>query len=193
MSSFDWYLDRVVHFERPDTLTVDHDIERATTDLHSDRFVRQLESCRHLQSPFCVSRSAGPLICFHSVVAKLLYAGPSIDILTEQYAERGRIDEAAPITLHFEIEIDARVDEVWGVLSDPTGWSAVLPAIHDVKIDSPVAAGVAFSWKNGRAPLIKSRFAVVDDQRELTWVGASMGAKVVHAMSSNRSTAPEPF
>ncbi len=63
MSSFDWYLDRVVHFERPDTLTVDHDIERATTDLHSDRFVRQLESCRHLQSPFCVSRSAGPLNC----------------------------------------------------------------------------------------------------------------------------------
>src|ERR1039458_5446556 len=30
MSSFDWYLDRVVHFDRPDTLTVDHDIERAT-------------------------------------------------------------------------------------------------------------------------------------------------------------------
>jgi hypothetical protein len=58
MSSFDWYLDRVVHFDRPDTLTVDHDIERATTDLHSDRFMRQLESCRHLQSPFCVSRSA---------------------------------------------------------------------------------------------------------------------------------------
>jgi hypothetical protein len=58
MSSFDWYLDRVVHFERPDTLTVDHDIERATMDLHSDRFMRQLESCRHLQSPFCVSRSA---------------------------------------------------------------------------------------------------------------------------------------
>jgi hypothetical protein len=26
MSSFDWYLDRVVHFERPDTLTVDHDV-----------------------------------------------------------------------------------------------------------------------------------------------------------------------
>ena len=58
MSSFDWYLDRVVHFERSDTLTVDHDIVGATTDLHSDRFMRQLESCRHLQSPFCVCRSA---------------------------------------------------------------------------------------------------------------------------------------
>jgi hypothetical protein len=58
MSRFDWCLDPVVHFERPDTLTVDHDIVRATTDRHSDRFVCQLESCRHLQSPFCVSRSA---------------------------------------------------------------------------------------------------------------------------------------
>src|ERR1039458_10067182 len=76
MSSFDWYLDRVVHFDRPDTLTVDHDIERATTDLHSDRFVRQLESCRHLQSPFCVSRSAGPLICFHCVTRHLSGAVP---------------------------------------------------------------------------------------------------------------------
>ena len=37
MSGFDWYLDRFVHFERPDTLTVDHDIEVATTDLHLKR------------------------------------------------------------------------------------------------------------------------------------------------------------
>jgi hypothetical protein len=37
MSRFEWYLNRVVHFERPDTLTVDHDMERATTDLYSDR------------------------------------------------------------------------------------------------------------------------------------------------------------
>ncbi len=29
----DWYLDRVVHFDRPGPLTVDHDIVRATTDL----------------------------------------------------------------------------------------------------------------------------------------------------------------
>jgi hypothetical protein len=31
-SRLDWYLDRVVHFDRPDPLTVDHDIVRATTD-----------------------------------------------------------------------------------------------------------------------------------------------------------------
>jgi hypothetical protein len=58
MSGFDWYLDRFVHFDRPDTLTVDHDIERATTDLYSDRLMRQLESCRHLQSPCSISPPA---------------------------------------------------------------------------------------------------------------------------------------
>src|SRR5579863_3504121 len=55
MSSFDWYLNRVVHFDRPDSLRVDYDIERATSDLHSDRLMRQLERCRHLPPPFCTN------------------------------------------------------------------------------------------------------------------------------------------
>jgi hypothetical protein len=32
-SRFDWYFDRVVHFDRPGPLTIDHGIVRATTDL----------------------------------------------------------------------------------------------------------------------------------------------------------------
>jgi len=52
-SRFDRRFDRVVHFNRADTLTVDQDIERATTDLRSDCFVRQLQSCRHRESPLC--------------------------------------------------------------------------------------------------------------------------------------------
>jgi hypothetical protein len=52
-SSFDWHLDRVMQFDRPDRLTVDQDIERATTDLHADWFSRQFERYRHFESPFC--------------------------------------------------------------------------------------------------------------------------------------------
>jgi len=52
-SRFDRRFDRVVHFNRPDTLTVDQDIERATTDFRSDCFVRQLQSCRHPEIPLC--------------------------------------------------------------------------------------------------------------------------------------------
>jgi hypothetical protein len=42
-SRFDWYLDRVVHFERSGTLTVNHDVVRATSYLDSDCFVRHLQ------------------------------------------------------------------------------------------------------------------------------------------------------
>ena len=47
MSRVDWYLDGGVHLERSGTLTVDHDVVRATTDLDSDGFVRQLQRCGH--------------------------------------------------------------------------------------------------------------------------------------------------
>jgi hypothetical protein len=35
-SRFDWRLERSVHFNRPDAFTVNQDIVRAATDLHSD-------------------------------------------------------------------------------------------------------------------------------------------------------------
>jgi hypothetical protein len=46
-SRFDWYLDRVVHFDRSGTLTVNHDVVRATSDLDSDCFMRQPQRCGH--------------------------------------------------------------------------------------------------------------------------------------------------
>jgi hypothetical protein len=46
-SRFDWYLERVVHFERSDRLTVNHDVVRATSDLDSDCFMRQFQRCGH--------------------------------------------------------------------------------------------------------------------------------------------------
>ncbi|HLW16546.1 MAG TPA: hypothetical protein VKV69_04220 [Actinomycetota bacterium] len=36
-SGIDWHLERVMQCDRPDTLTVDEDIERATTNLNADR------------------------------------------------------------------------------------------------------------------------------------------------------------
>jgi hypothetical protein len=46
-SRLDWYLDRVVHFDRPDRLTIEYDIVRATADLRPDCLMRQLQRCRH--------------------------------------------------------------------------------------------------------------------------------------------------
>jgi len=52
-----------MQFDRPGTLTVDHDVERAAADLHADYFMRHLERCRHLESPYLLSRWIGPR-CF---------------------------------------------------------------------------------------------------------------------------------
>jgi hypothetical protein len=41
-SGLDRDLDGVVHLDRPDALTVDHDIEGSSTDLRSDCLMRQL-------------------------------------------------------------------------------------------------------------------------------------------------------
>jgi hypothetical protein len=46
-SGFDWYLDRVVHVERSGTLTVNHDVVSATSDLDSDCFMHQFQRCGH--------------------------------------------------------------------------------------------------------------------------------------------------
>ena len=46
-SRFDWDLDRVVHFDRTGTLTVNHDVVGATPDLGPDCFMRHLQRCCH--------------------------------------------------------------------------------------------------------------------------------------------------
>jgi hypothetical protein len=58
-------------------------------------------------------------------------------------------------------------------------WPGFAAGIHHVHLDAAVAADTRFTWANGRAR-IKSRFAVVDPGRELTWTGVSSGFKVVH-------------
>jgi hypothetical protein len=112
-------------------------------------------------------------------MSKLLYRGPGLDVLHEAYAKRGRIDDQAPITASQDVGIDAGVADVWALLSDPTGWWRINPAIHDVRLEGAVRAGTVFRWRNGRAG-ITSRFAVVEPEREITWTGVSFGARAVH-------------
>ncbi|MDI2127560.1 SRPBCC family protein [Yinghuangia seranimata] len=111
--------------------------------------------------------------------SRLFYRGPAVDVLHTEYAQRGRRDEKAPILADFEIEVKAPPECVWEVLADPAGWHLFDPNISDVLVDGPVAPGTRFTWRMGRAA-IRSRFAVVDPEREITWTGSSSGANVVH-------------
>src|SRR6202011_4082358 len=66
-SRFDLHLDCVVHFDRRDVLAVDHDVERSTADLHADCPSRQLDRCRHFDSP--LGRVYGLLALLHPTVS----------------------------------------------------------------------------------------------------------------------------
>ena len=109
----------------------------------------------------------------------LFYAGPSITRLHQDYAQRGRIDERAPVTTTCEIVISAPAQRVWDLIASPAGWPAFDPAVHDVKLDGRAAVDTAFTWAKGRSHF-KSRFAVLDPGREVTWTGTALWLKVVH-------------
>jgi uncharacterized protein YndB with AHSA1/START domain len=111
------------------------------------------------------------------MLESLFYTGPSLQAL-HAYAKQGRIDTAAAIQSRAEILIHAPVARVWKILADAPGWPAWMPGVKSVRLDSTVAPDATFTWKSGPST-IKSTFAVVEPERELTWTGISSGAKAV--------------
>ena len=109
----------------------------------------------------------------------LLYRGPALDVLHDEYAARRRIDRSAPIVASHSVTVAAPVTVVWQVLARPERWNDIDSAIRDVHLDGGVSEGARFTWRNDNTRLA-SRFAVVDPGRELTWTGTALGARVVH-------------
>jgi hypothetical protein len=107
------------------------------------------------------------------------YRGPSLSTLHESYAKRSTIDTRAPIRASRSVLIDAPAADVWQLLSNPAAWNRIDPGITMLSLSGPVAADTAFTWRNGTTR-IRSRFAVVATEREITWTGTSFGARAVH-------------
>jgi hypothetical protein len=112
------------------------------------------------------------------MLKSLLYTGPSLQTLQADYAKHGRIDSAAPIQSHAEILVHAPVSRVWEIIADAPKWPSWMPGVKTVHLDSMVTPDATFTWKNGSST-IRSTFAVVDAEKELTWTGISSGAKAV--------------
>ncbi|MFD3454454.1 SRPBCC family protein [Streptomyces sp. NPDC058691] len=109
---------------------------------------------------------------------KLLYRGPKRQALHDEFAKHRRIDSDAPVVSVSEMRIAAPPERVWRIIADPSGWSSVLPGRRVVRLNNGVSQDAEFVWAMGRTT-IKSRFAVVDEGRELTWTGVAMGVKAV--------------
>jgi len=58
-----------------------------------------------------------------------------------------------------EVEIDAPVEKVWSVITDPNHWAEWFPAIESVANVTSVAAGGTFDWtdegKTGKGTIVK--------------------------------------
>ena len=85
----------------------------------------------------------------------------------------------APVVSAHEVEIDAPIDRVWGVLTAIEQWPAWNPDVKSVSIDGPVAEGVTFRWKAGPGT-ISSRVEHVDRPRLVVWSGRTLGIRAVH-------------
>jgi uncharacterized protein YndB with AHSA1/START domain len=113
------------------------------------------------------------------MLGRLFYTGPTIDELHEEYAKRGRIDEQAQMWVRREVVVAAPAERVWRLLSDAPGWPGWYSPARDVALAGELAVDTRFTWASGGARM-RSRFAVLDPGREVTWTGQSMGAKAVH-------------
>ncbi|MEV0971446.1 SRPBCC family protein [Microtetraspora glauca] len=111
------------------------------------------------------------------MASKLFYSGPTLTVLHDEYARRGRLDPNAQLVSSSSVVVDAPVERVWEVMADLATWPLWASNLEIVEL-SDVRPGAPFRWKlNGVA--LRSRFAVVAPERELTWTGVFFGYKAV--------------
>lgn len=106
-------------------------------------------------------------------MVKLFYAGPPIERLHEDYAKKGLLDERAAVRSSSSIVVDASVGTVWRLLSDLPNWQAWRSDARVVEFGG-LRPDAPFRWRI-RGAAIRSTFAVVEPERELSWTGVAMG------------------
>jgi Polyketide cyclase / dehydrase and lipid transport len=123
----------------------------------------------------------------------LTYRGPAITVLHEEYAKQHRIDDRAAIQGRHEVLVSAPVELVWELLTDVPNWADTLePGVKYIHLPHGVAVDAPFARTNNGAR-INARFAVVDENRELSWTGSTLGIKAVHRLLLERSEAGETW
>jgi hypothetical protein len=111
-------------------------------------------------------------------IRRVLYHGPPLAVLHENYAKQRRTDDRAPITTSTTIAIAAPVDRVWSLLIDLAAWPKIDPSYRNIQLESTVTVDAHFRFVLNNFP-IRARFAIVDPHRELTWTGLSLWFKAV--------------
>lgn len=109
---------------------------------------------------------------------KLLYNGPTLGILHEDFAKQGKLDEKASVISRSQINVNAPLEKVWKVVYQIMEWQEFLPHFKKIQIDSDVKTDAQFTFSLNNMP-IKAKFAVVKENQELTWTGLSLWTKAI--------------
>lgn len=112
------------------------------------------------------------------MLKQVFYRGPPLEVLHEEYAKKGYIDDAAPVKTSSDIYIQAPVEQVWKLLINLPAWPMIDTAIRTVSLNTTVSVDAHFSFVLKGFP-IQAKIAVVDPGRELTWTGVSLWFKSI--------------
>lgn len=100
------------------------------------------------------------------------------DTVAYALARRDRLDPDAPVSAEGSIVIARPAVEVWKLLREVDNWPRIRGDVHDVVVEGG-AEGHAFRWFAGNVP-VRSRFAILEKGRRLTWATQAAGLEAVH-------------
>jgi len=92
-----------------------------------------------------------------------------------RFAREGRLDPNAPVAASGSVAINCRPEVAWRLLHNVANWPAIRADVQDViTLD-----GGAFNWSAGPIQ-VRSRFALTEPGRTLTWCTLATGLEAVH-------------
>lgn len=94
------------------------------------------------------------------------------------FALEGRLDPEAPVSASGTTLIDRPAEDVWTLLRDIVNWPDIRADVHDV-VALEGQQGGSFTWFAGQIP-VRSRFAIAEPGRCLTWSTLAAGLEAVH-------------
>ena len=94
------------------------------------------------------------------------------------------INAEAPVLAHHEVEIQATLDEVWGLHTDVNAWTVWQSDITTASIEGAFEVGNSFSWSSYGLAVTSTIYAITDHSRIL-WGGTGAG---VSPASTNGSS-----
>ncbi len=97
------------------------------------------------------------------------------DTLAWRFAQEGKLDPSAPVAASGSIAIARPSEAVWRLLHDVANWPEIRADVqHVIALD-----GGVFTWSTGPIQ-VRSRFAITEPGRTLTWCTLADGLEAVH-------------